>query len=110
MLMILKLVLWMDLLPGDGGSASGLNPLYLAGLADHPFDPADVLNLPGGFPAGLEFYLDDGLCKPPVWMMWVCVCWAGLATVGSLVVLVSLFRSCPAVGVLGRFGLPADPD
>ncbi|GMH28215.1 hypothetical protein Nepgr_030058 [Nepenthes gracilis] len=64
MLMILKLVLWMDLLPRDGGSASGLNPLYLAGLADHLFDPADVLNLPGGFLAGLVFYLDDGLCKP----------------------------------------------
>ncbi|GMH25891.1 hypothetical protein Nepgr_027734 [Nepenthes gracilis] len=45
----------MDLLPGDGGSASGLNPLYLAGLADHLFDPADVLNLPGGFLLACRF-------------------------------------------------------
>ncbi|GMH16904.1 hypothetical protein Nepgr_018745 [Nepenthes gracilis] len=85
-------VLWMDLLLGDGAVPRGLNPLYLLGLADHLLTPPMFL-----------------ICQP-VWMMWVCVCWAGLATVGSLVDLVSLFRSCPTVGVLGRFGLPADPD
>ncbi|GMH07464.1 hypothetical protein Nepgr_009304 [Nepenthes gracilis] len=114
------------------GQRPPVSPLYLAGLADHPFDPADVLNLPGGFLAAWYSILMMGYanrsrkgsfagmalswCIPvyavvatglvwrglidlihlfsAVWE-WVCVCWAGLATVGSLVVLVSLFAAAP---------------